>query len=252
MKSSIAAAAALALAAAAWHPPSAAAAGPVVPLPAADRAAIEQDLGRGVLGEAVPAPVIESPRNYLRLQPHTARYRVLEDGEGRVPEPFRLLAGPSGWSFRLGDVEEIFLAGQADGSFVLTGIREFKAGALTRYDPPEPLLYKGLEPGGERRVNMGITVYDQDDPGEVVHRGRLDMIFRYLGAYRLVVPAGTFDTVLMKSTFSGRVGPADLEDTQYRFFAPGVGLVATIEHRHLSALIFYRSNMKVARMLEAL
>jgi hypothetical protein len=228
------------------------AAGPVLPLPEADRRTIERDLGQGILGDAVPAPVIANPADYLRLQPHTARYRVVEDGAASGAEPFRLVAEPPGWRFRVGEQEEIFLKALADGSFVLTGIRQLEARALTRYDPPEPLLFQGLEPGGERKVSMGIRVYDEDEPDEVIHQGRLDMTFRYLGAYRLAVPAGGYDTVLMKSTFKGRVGPAALEDTQYRFFAPGVGLVATIEHRRLSALIFYRSELKVARLLESL
>ena len=236
---------------AAWQPLLSAATGPIVPLSESDRRIIEQDLGQGILGPPLPAPVIDKPADYLRLAPHRSRYRVIDHGDAGPQEPFRLLEASAGWRFRLGDIEEIFLEGRTDGSFVLTGIRELKAGALTRYDPPEPLLYQGLAPGAERRLKMGIRVFDEDEPDEVVHQGELDVTYRYLGAYRLAVPAGNFDTVLMKSSFAGRVGPARLEDTQYRFFAPGVGLVATIEHRHVSALLFYHSNLAIARLLAA-
>lgn len=229
--------------------PSLAGGDPVLSLPDADRRTIERDLGHGVLGEALPAPVIERPSDYLRLTPHQAIYQLLESGAPRRSEPFRLFQGPAGWQFRVGEAEEVSLARQPDGSFVLTGIRELGAGALTRYDPPEPLLFQGLEPGGERRLQMAIRVYDEEEPDAIIHRGELNVHYRYLGAFRLALPAGTFNTVLMKSSFAGRVGPARLLDTQYRFFAAGLGMVATIEHRQISALLFYRSRLDVARLL---
>ena len=42
-----------------------------------------------------------------------------------------------------------------------------------------------------------------------------------------------------------------MNDTQYRFFAPGVGLVAAVEQLDASAVLVYNRHKKVARMLTA-
>ena len=142
-----------------------------------------------------------------------------------------------------------FLEVQNDGNLVLVGVEDIQAEALTHYDPPEPFLPRGLAPGDQRQVRMSVRVYAAGDADDMTHRGELTVTYHYLGAYRLVVPAGTFNAVLTKSTFSGNVGPAKLEDTQYRFFAPNAGLLATIENRHVSAFLIYHSDTLVAKVL---
>jgi hypothetical protein len=233
---------------------SAAGADPVLPLPELDRQMIERNLGKGVVGAAVPAPAIDNPAGWFRLVPGASSYKVVHGPREGRRESFRLSAEPheSGrhhWRYQVGEEEVGFLEVRPDGSFVLTGVHEIKDGAVTRYDPPEPLLLKGLMPGEERRQRMEVRVYDADEPDEVTHRGLLSVVHRYVGAYRFIGPAGTYNAVLMKSTFSGHVGPARLEDTQYRFFAPGIGLLAAIEHRHVSALLLYRTDTEIARVL---
>lgn len=226
----------------------------LVPLPAADRSAIDANLGPGLLGESLPAPVILDPGRYITLAPSVRTFRIVQGFNAGREEPFRLLpelpaAVRTRWRYLSGNEEAGFLEVQADGSLGLTGVQDRQSGALTRYDPAEPFLVKGIAPGQERRIRMAVRVLDADRPGQVTHRGLLTVVYRYVGAYRLALPAGTYDAVLMKSTFSGQVGPAQLEDTQYRFFAPKDGLVATIEHRHVSAFLLYQSDTKVARIL---
>ena len=67
------------------------------------------------------------------------------------------------------------------------------------------------------------------NPDDLTHEGALDVNYRYIGAYKLKVPADSFDAVLMKWTFKGKVCPAPVDDTQYRFFAPDVGIVVAVE-----------------------
>ena len=95
--------------------------------------------------------------------------------------------------------------------------------------PSEPFMLQGLAAGEERNVKLGITVFDLSNPDEQTHENTLDVSYRYIGAYKVKVPAGSFDAVLMKWTFKGKVGPASVDDTQYRFFAPDMGIVAGIE-----------------------
>lgn len=227
---------------------------PLLPLPESDRRMIERNLGKGVVGAAVPAPAIADPAGWFRLVPGEASYRIVHGPREGHRETLRLSAEPPEagrhrWRYQVGEEEAGFLEVRPDGSFVLTGVHEIKDGAVTRYDPPEPLLLKGFRPGEERRQRMEVRVYDADEPDEMTHQGFLSVVHRYVGAYRFTGPAGTYDAVLMKSTFSGHVGPAQLEDTQYRFFAPKVGLLAAIERRHVSALLLYRTNTEIARVL---
>jgi hypothetical protein len=233
---------------------SAAAADPTLPLPERDLRMIERNLGKGIVGTAVPAPVIDNPAHWFRLVPGESSYKIVHGPREGHREPVRLSAEPhsSGrhhWRYQVGEEEVGFLEVRPDGSFVLNGVHEIKDGAVTRYDPPEPVLLKGIAPGEERRQRMEVRVYDADEPNEITHQGLLSVVHRYVGAYRFTGPTGTHEAILMKSTFSGHVGPAQLEDTQYRFFAPKVGLLAAIEYRHVSALLLYRANLEIARVL---
>jgi hypothetical protein len=59
--------------------------GPVVPLPAEDRAAIEQFLGKGVGGEAIPAPAVADTGRYLATKPSTRTFRLVSgDDAGKT------------------------------------------------------------------------------------------------------------------------------------------------------------------------
>lgn len=245
---------ALLLAALAMMPPGAAAAeaGPVLALPPADRAAIEHALGRGVLGKPVPAPVIADPAHYLAFAPGVWTYQIRTGAKGHPTEPYRWSHDGRGeqgprWRYDAGGEETGFVESRADGVY-LTGVREIRDAATTRYAPPEPLLLKGLAPGQERRQRMKVRVYEDDGP-EPAHEGELDVVYRYLGAYRLTVPLGSFDAVVIKSSFAGRVGPAELDDVQYRFFAPGVGPVALMEKREVSAFVLYNLHLDVGKVL---
>jgi hypothetical protein len=53
----------------------------------------------------------------------------------------------------------------------------------------------------------------------------------------------------MKWTFKGKVGPASVDDTQYRFFAPDVGIVAAVEQLDVSAVLICNRHKKVAKVL---
>jgi hypothetical protein len=111
------------------------------------------------------------------------------------------------------------------------------------------MLLKGLSAGDEKKLRMRVRVCDLQKPDNLAHEGWLDVVYRYVGAYRLKVPAGTYDTVLIKSTLNGEIGPATVDDTQYRFFARGTGMVATVEQRDVSAFLVYRPHTEVAKVL---
>lgn len=235
-------------------PSLAAATDPVLPLPPADKQVIDQSLGRGVVGKPVPAPVIADPAHYLAFAPGAWTYQVRKGAHGKSTELYQWSAdghGPHGpsWRYNAGGEEIGFVEARGDGSLYLTGVREVRDDALTRYAPPEPLLLNGLAPGHEHRQRMAVRVYDPATPDEPLHEGELEVVYRYVGAYRLELPIGVHDAVLFKSTFNGHVGPATLSDVQYRFFAPGVGIVALMEKREVSAFVVYNLHLDVAKVL---
>lgn len=225
-------------------------------LPAQDRTEIDRSLGAGVLGAALPAPEISAPGRYLNPNLGTRRYRVHDESGATTDQVFTLTAiepqhANKTWRYQEGDSENGYMELQPDGSFVLTGVEDVATGAVTRYEPAEPFLLQGMRPGEERKLRMAVRVHDLASPSVVTHEGSLDVAHHYLGAYRLNLPAGHYDAVLMKSSFSGKVGPARLEDTQYRFFALGAGLVASIERRDVSAFLLYNTHMRETKLLAA-
>jgi hypothetical protein len=86
-------------------------------------------------------------------------------------------------------------------------------------------------------------------PDHVKYTGKMATTLTYVGAYQVKVPAGSFDAVRVKVDVKLKVGPADVEDTQYTFFAKGVGKVAEIEALRVSAAMIYHSHSKTAKVL---
>lgn len=230
--------------------------GPSFPLTERDRLLIEKGLGKGVVGEAVAASTIIDPAAYLALAVPKRTYRLITEGRQGNDEihrafPVRQGRGRPSWHYELGREEVGFLEASADGDFVLTGIQDLGEGVVTHYSPPEPVLLKGLAPGDERKLRMAVRVYDAAQPQNLSHKGWLDVVYRYVGAYRIKVPAGSYEAVLIKSTFNGKIGPAAVDDSEYRFFARNAGMVALVERRDVSAFLLYHTHMEVAKVLVA-
>jgi len=227
--------------------------GPTVPLPDDDRAAIEKYLGAGVVGEAVPAPSVAETARYLVLNSSARTFRLVSgDDAGKTekhqPSIVKQDAEGTHWRYETRQFAG-FITAKPGGDYVLTGVTDKDQGAITRYSPPEPFMLPGLAPGDERNVKLGVKVFDLSDPDDLSHEGALDVNYRYIGAYKIKVPAGRFDAILMKWTFKGKVGPASVDDTQYRFFAPDVGMVAAVEQMDVSAVLVYNRHKKVAKVL---
>jgi hypothetical protein len=228
--------------------------GPTIPLPADDRSVIDQWLGKGVVGQALPAPTIGDTARYLLLREGARTYQVVSGPNAGQRETFlyarlKRPAGASSWRYDVGATRVNFLNVQNDGSILLTASQETKDGVVTKYTPAEPFLISGFAPGEERRTTMAVKVYDLGHPDAVTHEGRIDVSCRYVGAYRVTVPVGTHDAVLIKWVFSGRVGPASFDDVQYRLFALDLGMLALIEKRDVSAFLIYNVHTKEGKVL---
>jgi hypothetical protein len=226
--------------------------GPDLTLPDADRLAIETNLGTGRLGPPVPATPIDNPSDWFPGKPGTQHFQVIQGSDSGTPQAVEWIPAPTNPSmgrYQFGHDEVLLLRTERDGSMTIEGVEDIQAQSITRYDPPEPFLLRGLSPGDSSQARMSVKVFSSQDPKEITHQGELQVAYEYLGAFRLSLPAGTFDALVTKSTFIGKVGPAKIQDIQYRFFAPHVGLVATIENRQVSALLVYQSNTSITKVL---
>jgi hypothetical protein len=228
--------------------------GSIVPLPEEDRLAIEKYLGKGVVGEAIPAPALADTTRYLNIGVGSRNFRVVSGpNKGKMEHhqitPMKQGAEGATWQYDTGARFIFLITAKANGDYIVTGVTDNEEGVITQYSPGEPLMLQGLAPGEERKTTHDMKVFDLSNPDKQTHAGTLDINYRYVGAYKVTVPAGTFDAVLIKWTFKGKIGPASLNDTQYRLLVADVGVVAAVEQMDVSAMLIYNKQRKVARVL---
>ena len=228
--------------------------GKIIPLSENNRKGIESYLGKGVVGKAVAAPVIDDVDNIYGLRAGTWTGKITSGKKSGKTITWSLGpsrgAGSSGsWRGVLGESQVIFLTKTDAGDIVAVSDIENEHGVFTRYTPPEPEVVKGMTPGDSRKLNIDVKVYDAKNPKHLEHSGNLDLTYTYVGAYEITVPAGTFDALLFKWHYKGKVGPAKIDDAIYRFYAPGIGPVARVESKHISAMLIYHDNEKWGAVL---
>jgi hypothetical protein len=229
-----------------------AAAADPIPLPQADSAVLQQQLGDGVVGDAVAADPLTAADIPLRAGTWTFKV-VSGNNQGQTQQDIltRLERDQSGasWKIETGDKDLAFIQLGSDQNILILSEQDTDQGVITRFSPAEPILLVGMKPGDTESVTIGVKVYDLSSPDEVSHSGSLQLTYSYIGAYKVTVPAGTYDAVLLKWDYDGSVGPASVQDTQYRFLAKDVGIVASIEKKKISALLFYHDDSNTGRVL---
>jgi hypothetical protein len=226
------------------------AAADTVPLPQADRAALEQLLGSGVVGDPVEASPL-APAD-VPLREGTWTYQIVagkNQGQTENDVVTKLEGDPSGagWKVAMGGKDVAFVQAGADGNIAILSEQDADQGVLTRFSPAEPILIDGMQPGDSQNTTIAVNVYDLSNLQEVSHSGSLQLEFSYIGAYQVTVPAGSYDAALLRWVYDGSVGPASVKDTQYRLIAKDVGIVASIEKKKISALLLYHDNSNTGR-----
>lgn len=220
----------------------------------AETRALDKLLGAGVLGPALPASSIADPEQLLPLVPGTWTFQFTGGPNQGNTETDTLAAATSPspgaqWQYTAGQSAIYTLGTAADGSIVSPSEQDLGQGVLTQYSPPRPVLTPGMQPGVPQTLTLQVNVFDIGDPGTVTHTGSLTATVTYLGRYQVTVPAGTYAAALIKWDFNGQVGPANVTDVEYRFFADGVGMVAGIDRQDVSAFLVYNSNTKYGKVL---
>ena len=228
--------------------------GAEIQLPFEDRTFLEQILGKNVVGDPVVGTPISDPLKFFPLEEGTWVYRVTSGkNKGKsVPHVLtRLERDVSGGSWReaWGQNLVLFLLKTKDGSVEIVSSQDLQQGVISRYSPREPILLSNMNPGDTKHLKTAVKVYDLSHPDHLTHKGFMDITYSYVGAYEVKVPAGTFKASLFKWQYEGKVGPAKVQDIQYRFFAKDVGTVAMIERTEITALLFYQQHTKIGKVL---
>ena len=231
-------------------------AGAIVPLSDTDRAQLDALLGKGVVGEALPSAPLGSVDVYMPPQGRTATYRVVTQGENKTANETHQSVETTeaefkpGWHYTIAGVAESYFQKDASGKVFTVAEKDFDNNVLSRFAPGDPLIIPGLQPGQSAKSSVKVSVYDLGNLKKVSHSGSLDVVYTYLGTYRVTVPAGSYDAALVKWSYSGKIGPANIKDSQYRFLANGAGMVAMIQIRSISAMLVYNDHTKRGKLLE--
>ena len=226
----------------------------VVPLSDADRAQLDALLGKGVVGEALPSAPLQNPQSYLPRHGRTMTYQVIAKGEKPTIETHEITetteaAFKPGWHYAVSDAGEMYIQIDPSGRAFTSAEKDLDKKVLSRFIPGDPLILAGLRPGQSVSSTHNVEVYDLSNLTQISHSGSLDVTYSHLGTHRVTVPAGTFDAALVKWSYSGKIGPANIKDSQYRFLAPNVGMVGMIQIRSISALLIYNDHSKRGKLL---
>jgi hypothetical protein len=228
-------------------------AGPVLELKQSDRDALAS-LGQGVVGKGLPACPLHDTAGLMPLREGNWAYRITAgDNEGTRQEVSisKTKGTPAQhlWHRTItGDCTE-FYSVHGKGDIKLLSEIDLQHNVITRYTPTFTIMFDGMKPGETSQVETEIKIYDLHDRTDLKYQGRLKVTHAYLGAYEITVPAGKFETVLIRSFYEGKVGPAHVVDGGYTFYARGVGIVASVERMHVTAFLFYDKRTKTPKVL---
>ena len=227
--------------------------GKIIELKAEDKKALAI-LGKGVVGKALPAKPIADTARLMPLKEGKWTYRVLA-GDHKGTNQEDLIARPkhkgSGRSWRraVGRKFIEYYRVRNEGKIEVASIVDLVEDVMSTYFPQVPVIFNGMRPGENNEVETEIKVYDLHDPTDEKYKGRLKVTHTYIGAYEVIVPAGKYRTILIKSSYTGKVGPASVKDVGYMFYAEGAGIVAAVERSHVSAFLFYDKKTKSPKVL---
>jgi hypothetical protein len=106
-----------------------------------------------------------------------------------------------------------------------------------------------MKPGESVKLSQAVSVNYLDNPSKQDHSGNLTTTQTYVGMYQVTVPAGTFDAVLLRLHYDGKIGPASVKYRSWYFFARNVGVIAMITHEEVSAAWIYHTDATTGKVL---
>ena len=123
--------------------------------------------------------------------------------------------------------------------------------SVASFDPSEPVFLGSDASGSVVESTISVKVAPVSDPNQVSHRGDLKCSYEVLGAFRVNSPAGEFDTICVRTRYEGKIGPAEVDDSRYIFYAKKYGPVAIRTFSHVEAMIFYNKTKQKSLLLSS-
>ena len=233
---------------------AAAANGQVLPLPPEDQQEIASLLGSGVVGQALPSAPITDVTLYFPLNEREVTYQVTSGKNAGKTQTLKVAKGqrPGGnaaWRFGLSPSLAGFLRQTASGDLLMPAVSDSGEGVVVVTTPPNPFLLNGMKPGATRTFTQKVAVNYLDDPSDRRYSGSLNAQYTYVGTYQVTVPAGTYQAILVRLQYQGKIGPANTQDTAYYFFAPHVGVVAMISQEDVVAFWIIHIDSRSGKVL---
>jgi hypothetical protein len=202
----------------------------------------------------IAAEILEEPRALLAPDEAPHLYRVIPESGSEMEELHRFVAvseasGTARFEYQLNAAESQLLRVSDGQGVFIEGAVDRKEGVKTEFNPAKPLLPKLLSPGQSMSAMTKVRVLDLAHPEKVRHSGELNLTLTHLGSFHARVPAGEYETVLVRLESLGKIGPAEIAHRQYYFFAEDIGLVAFLESRRISAFAIYEKKEQQALVL---
>jgi hypothetical protein len=232
----------------------AAAEGVVLPMPPEDLQYLNTQLGPGVVGQALPSTPITDPSIYFPLQERSLTYQVTAGKNAGDAQELPVAKGkrPNGnpaWRLGLSPSLAGFIRQSPSGDLLMPAVSDSGEGVIVVTTPANPFLLTGLKPGETRTFSQTVAVNYLDDPTRRDYSGKLKAKYTYVGTYQVTVPAGTYQAVLVRLNYQGKVGPAHTTDTAYYFFAPQTGVVAMVSQEDVEAFWIVHIDTKSGKVL---
>jgi len=234
--------------------PAVGADGAVLPLPAKDQQEITRVLGPNVVGQALPSQTITDASVYFPLREKAAVFQLTSGEKAGTQQTLRVMKGkrPGGnpaWRFELSPTLAGFISEGASGDLMMPAVSDSDEGVIVVTTPANPFVLEGMAPGESRNLSQKVSVNYLDNPSEQRYSGTLTGTYTHMGTHQVTVPAGSFPALLIRLDYSGKVGPANTQDTAYYFFAPGVGVVAMISQEDVEAFWIIHIDTTTGKVL---
>ena len=215
-------------------------------------------LGPGVIGKPITPPS-EKEIAAAVIRPRSARYRMVAGPRaGQTVEVTTKAARelPDGNAVKkptwIIDIPHVMTQYVVMDELGLTApaLLLRSAGLFSEYLPIEPLLIFGLGPGESKSYPAKATARHVSKPKKVAYRGEVTVTYRNLGAYEIKTPAGTFPGLVIRCDYVGKIGPAQIDLSDIRIYAPGEGLIALSGHDRFQAFLVFNEKIVNAFILE--
>lgn len=230
--------------------------GVVLPLPAEDQQELTARLGPGVVGQALPSAPIADPSVYFPLQERVGSYLVTAGPNAGNTQTLKVWkrqrpGGQLAWRAGLSPSQAGFIRQTPSGDLMMPAVTDSDHDVIVISTPANPFLVKGMNPGETRTFTQTVSVNYLDDPSRQDYSGTMSGSFTYLGTFQVTVPAGTYQAILMRLKYEGKVGPAHTQDTAYYLFAPQVGMIAVVSQEDVEAFWIIHIDTKMGKVLAA-